>query len=45
MDSYGDDPRFTIIYHLYGYGHLCRLRLKTEGSEEKGELPTVTVLF
>jgi len=20
VDSYGDDPRFTIIYHLYGYG-------------------------
>ncbi len=42
IDNYGDDPRFTIVYHLYGYGHLRYLRLKTELSEEKGELPTVT---
>jgi NADH-quinone oxidoreductase subunit C len=42
VDNYGDDPRFTIVYHLYGYGHLCPLRLKTEVSEEKGEVPTVT---
>jgi NADH-quinone oxidoreductase subunit C len=42
VDNYGEDPRFTIIYHLYGYGHLCPLRLKIEVSEEKGELPTVT---
>ena len=42
VDNYGDDPRFTIVYHLYGYGHLCQLRLKTDVSEEKGELPTVT---
>jgi NADH-quinone oxidoreductase subunit C len=42
VDNYGDAPRFTIVYHLYGYGHLCHLRLKTDVSEEKGELPTVT---
>jgi NADH-quinone oxidoreductase subunit C len=42
IDHYGDDPRFTIVYHLYGYGHLRYLRLKTNLSEEKGELPTVT---
>ena len=42
VDNYGDDPRFTIIYHLYGYGHLRPLRLKTTLSEEKGEMPTVT---
>src|SRR6266403_1141478 len=28
IDNYGDDPRFTIVYHLYGYGHLRSLRLK-----------------
>src|SRR5947207_11894295 len=28
VDNYGEDPRFTIIYHLYGYGHRCGLRLK-----------------
>src|SRR5947208_5629653 len=41
LDNYGDDPRFTIIYHLYGYGHGKYLRMKTEVSEEKAELPTV----
>jgi NADH-quinone oxidoreductase subunit C len=42
VDNYGDDPRFTIVYELYGYGHHCYLRLKTEVSEEKSELPTIT---
>ena len=42
VDNYGDDPRFMLAYHLYGYGHLCALRLKTEVSEEKAEAPTVT---
>jgi NADH-quinone oxidoreductase subunit C len=42
VDNYGEDPRFAIVYHLYGYGHLCYLRLKTEVSEEKSELPSVT---
>jgi NADH-quinone oxidoreductase subunit C len=42
VDNLGDDPRFMIVYHLYGYGHRCYLRLKTELSEEKGEMPTVT---
>jgi NADH-quinone oxidoreductase subunit C len=42
IDDYGEDPRFTLVYHLYGYGHLKSVRLKTRVSEEKGELPTVT---
>jgi NADH-quinone oxidoreductase subunit C len=42
VDNYGDDPRFMLVYHLYGYGHLCSLRLKADLSEEKGEAPTVT---
>ena len=41
IDNYGDDPRYTLIYHLYGYGHLRYLRLKTDVGEEKGEAPTV----
>ena len=45
IDNYGDDPRFTIVYHLYGYGHRCHLRLKTDVSEEKSELPTVTTVW
>jgi NADH-quinone oxidoreductase subunit C len=42
IDDYGEDPRFTLVYHLYGYGHHCSLRLKTRVSEEKAEAPTVT---
>jgi NADH-quinone oxidoreductase subunit C len=42
VDNYGDDPRFTVVYEFYGYGHRCHLRLKTDVSEEKSELPTVT---
>ncbi|MGP8199521.1 MAG: NADH-quinone oxidoreductase subunit C [Limisphaerales bacterium] len=42
IDNYGSDPRWTLVYHLYGYGHHCRLRIKTGVSEEKSELPTVT---
>ena len=42
IDNYGTDPRWTVVYHLYGYGHHCHLRVKTEVSEEQSELPTVT---
>ncbi len=42
VDNYGDDPRFMLVYHLYGFGHLCALRLKADVSEEKNEAPTVT---
>jgi NADH-quinone oxidoreductase subunit C len=45
IDNYGDDPRWTLVYHLYGYGHRCHLRLKTSVSEEKSELPTVTTVW
>jgi NADH-quinone oxidoreductase subunit C len=41
IDNYGEDPRYTVVYHLYGYGHLRYLRLKTHVGEEKCELPTV----
>ena len=42
IDNYGTDPRWTVVYHLYGYGHHCHLRIKTGVSEETSELPTVT---
>ena len=42
VDNYGEDPRFEMDYLLYGYGHRCYLRLKTDVSEEKGGLPTIT---
>ncbi len=42
VDNYGDDPRWLIVYELYGVAHCCYLRLRTRVSEEKSELPTVT---
>src|SRR5258706_10413374 len=45
VDNYGDDPRFTVVYELYGYGHRCHLRLKTDVGEEKSELPTVSAVW
>jgi len=45
IDNYGDDPRFTLVYHLYGYSHLCQLRLKTDVTEAKSELPSVTKVW
>ena len=42
LDHYGEDPRFTLVYHLYGYGHLQYVRLKGDVSEETAEVPTVT---
>ena len=42
VDNYGEDPRWTVVYELYGYGHHCHLRIKTNVSEEKSELPTVS---
>lgn len=45
IDNYGEDPRWTVVYHFYGYGHRQHLRLKTDVSEEKSELPTVTSVW
>ncbi len=45
VDNYGDDPRWTVVYELYGLGHACHLRLKTSVSEELSELPTVSSVW
>lgn len=42
VDNYGEEPRWTVVYELYGLGHHGHLRLKTHVGEEKSELPTVT---
>jgi NADH-quinone oxidoreductase subunit C len=42
VDNYGDDPRWTLVYELSGIEHRAHLRLKTNVSEERSELPTVT---
>lgn len=45
LDHYGADPRWTLVYELYGTGHRCHLRLRTSVSEEKSELPTVSSVW
>ena len=45
VDDYGDDPRWLIVYELYGVAHRCYLRLRTRVSEEKSDLPTVTSVW
>jgi NADH-quinone oxidoreductase subunit C len=45
VDNYGDDPRWTLVYELYGTGHLCHLRLKADVSEERSEAPTVITVW
>lgn len=45
IDNYGDAPRWTVVYELFGLGHRCHLRLKTHVTEEKSELPTVSEVW
>jgi NADH-quinone oxidoreductase subunit C len=45
LDNYGEDPRWTIVYHLYSLDHRRYLRLKTGVSEQQTELPTVTGIW
>ncbi|MEI7729489.1 MAG: NADH-quinone oxidoreductase subunit C [Verrucomicrobiota bacterium] len=45
VDNYGADPRWTVVYELYGLSHRCHLRIKTNVSEEKSELPTVSGIW
>ena len=42
LDHYGEDPRFTVVYELSSISHHQNLRLKTQVTEEQGEVPTVT---
>ena len=37
VDNYGDDPRWTVVYHLRGLKSGNELRIKTSVSEEKSE--------
>ena len=41
IDNYGEDPRWTVVYELYGTAHHAHLRLKTSVGEELSEVPTV----
>jgi NADH-quinone oxidoreductase subunit C len=41
LDNYGDDPRWTVVYHLRGMRNGCEVRIRTDVSEEKSKLPSV----
>ena len=45
VDNYGEDPRWTVIYHLRGVATGQDLRIKTDVSEEKSELPSVLPIW
>ncbi len=45
IDNYGEDPRWTVAYELYGISNETYIRLKTSISEEKSQLPTVTTVW
>ena len=45
IDNYGEYPRWTIAYELYGISNETYIRLKTSISEEKSQLPTVTTVW
>jgi NADH-quinone oxidoreductase subunit C len=45
VDNYGTDPRWTLVYELYGIGHHCGLRLKADVTEAISEIPTVTTVW
>ncbi len=41
LDNYGEDPRWVVVYHLYGIASKQYLRLSVSVTEEKSELPSV----
>ena len=45
VDNYGEDPRWTVVYHLRNIVNGTEIRLKTDVSEEKSELPSVLAVW
>jgi len=45
VDHFGDEPRFELVYELYGLAHGVHLRLKCTVSEDDCSAPTVTDLW
>lgn len=44
LDHMGEEPRFEMVYELYGYGHLQHLRVKAK-VEETQAVPTVSDIW
>ena len=45
VDNYGDDPRFEVVYELFGYRHHQYLRLRVRVSEENPLVPSVVSVW
>lgn len=45
VDNFGQEPRFEMVYELYGMGHGLHLRLKLAVSEDDLEVPTVSDIW
>jgi NADH-quinone oxidoreductase subunit C len=45
VDNYGDDPRWTVVYHLRAIVDGAEIRIKTDVNEEKSELPSVLAVW
>lgn len=45
IDNFGDEPRFELVYELYGIQHKRHLRIKSTVSEDGPEPPTATDLW
>jgi len=45
VDNYGEDPRWTIVYHLRAIVNGDEICLKTDVSEEKSEVLTVLPIW
>jgi NADH-quinone oxidoreductase subunit C len=41
IDNYGEDPRWTVVYHLRSLASGDEVRISTPVTEEKSELPSV----
>ncbi len=44
LDHMGEEPRFEIVYELYGYGHLQSLRIKSKIPDGE-DVPTVSDIW
>lgn len=42
VDHFGEEPRFEVVYELYGLESGIHLRLKAKVSEDDLEVPTVS---
>lgn len=45
VDNYGEDPRWTVVYHLRAIVNGTDICLKTDVPEEKSEVPSVLAVW